>query len=346
MPVDARAGLTLGRFVALLSISTGCALLAMLAALCVGSSTSVGWPDGTLFAGTLGTRVERVLLAGIVGLALGMAGAAYQSVLRNELADPYLLGIASGASLCAYLWRLPSVAMALASFNSVFAVASQQTLTFAGAMGAAGLVLLLAGARGRVEPAKLVLTGVIVSTLCGALTLLIFTLVKSMPGSGYVQSVFVGELQTSLSRAQLWAAGGVVGVGSLVLLMRSPRLNVLALSDDEAQLLGLKPARERMITLAVASLVTAGGVSVSGPIGFVGLIAPHVARRLVGPDARVQLPAAGAGGVVLLVLADAMLRYLAGVRIVNTVVPIGVATALLGGPFFLMLLLRERRDAR
>jgi iron complex transport system permease protein len=204
-------------------------------------------------------------------------------------------------------------------------------------------VLAIAGARGRFEPATLVLTGVIVSTLCAAIMMLIFTLVKSLPGSGYFQSVLIGELQTSLRPSQVGSAAALVFGGLNVIGLRLPILNVVSLSSDEARSMGVNVPRERVVTLIAASLVTAAAVSVSGPIGFVGLIAPHVARRIAGVDLRLMMPVACIGGAMLLVVADAILRYLAGVRFVNTLIPISVATALIGGPFFLVLLFQKRK---
>lgn len=335
--------LTASRWLLCVLIATMLLVLVMLLSLMVGSTGEFGLPRGALAGDILRTRWDKVILAVLVGAGLAGAGCAYQAVLRNDLADPYLLGIASGAALTSYLWRLPVIAAYLATDIPFLAAMSQQGFAFAGAMGAALVVLLVAGARGRFEPTTLILTGVIVSTVCAALMMLVFTLVKSLPGSGYYQSVLIGELQTSLTTAQVMIAAVIVAGGLIVIGLRLPILNLITLSRDEARSLGVNVSRERAITLIAASLVTAAAVSVSGPIGFVGLIAPHVARRVVGVDLRLMMPIACVGGALLLVLADAVLRYLAGVRAVNTIIPIGVATALLGGPFFLLLLFQKRK---
>lgn len=330
------------RLLAIVGLALFLAVATIGLALCVGTQGGFSWPDRTV----LGLRADRVLLAAVVGLGLGAAGAAYQGVLRNDLADPYLLGVASGATLGAYIWRLPWLAGVMAAIGPEAALIGQPAFAFVGAFLAAALVLgISGGARARSDPATVVLVGVIVSTLCGALVLLIFTFTRALPGGGSLQSVMVGELQTSLSSAQFWTATAIVLAGFGLLVLRSPHLNIAALGDDEARTLGLRVARERLVMLSVASIVTAAAVSVSGPIGFVGLIAPHVARRTAGVDQRVALPVAGALGAVLLILADAVLRWLLGVGAINTIVPIGVATALLGAPFFLYLLLRHRRTA-
>ena len=337
--------LSRSRLAASVGIALAALAVAVLIGMCVGSSGGFGWPRGDFAREILTSRRDVVALAAIVGLGLGAAGAAYQSVLRNDLADPYLLGIASGAAAGAYAWRLPIVASVMASAGATVASASQQTFAFIGAIAAAATVLGLSGGRRRAEPSTVVLVGVIVSTLCGALVLLMFTFAKSMPGSGSVQSIMIGELQTSLTAAQFWTAATVVILGTLVLWWRSPQLNVITLGDDEARAMGLRTHRERVLMLAIASLVTAAAVSVSGPIGFVGLIAPHAARMAFGSDARLVVPISAIAGAVLLVAGDAVLRLLLSTRIVGTLIPIGVATALLGAPFFLMLLFRQQRRA-
>lgn len=334
------------RLLVTLLIAVAMLAAAVAVALCVGSSSGFNWPTGPLAKEILRSRREIASLAAIVGLGLGAAGAAYQSVLRNDLADPYLLGIASGAAVGAYAWRMPIVAAALAAAGDAAATAGQPLFAFAGAIAAALSVLAMAGGVGRrVDPARVVLVGVIVSSLCGAIVLVLFTFAKSMPGSGSVQSVMIGELQTSLSRQQVWTAATLIVLGTAALCWRAVQLNVVALSEDEARAMGLRTSRERLIVLAIASLVTAAAVAVSGPIGFVGLIAPHVARQFVGSDARLVMPMAAILGAVLLVLADALLRWLVGAGVVHTLIPIGVATALLGAPFFLALLVRAGRKA-
>lgn len=306
-------------------------------ALCVGSTVDFGWP-------TIAGRVELVTLAALTGLALGAAGACYQIILRNDLADPFLLGIASGAALTSYVWRLPAFAGAIAALGPVVATAGQQSFTFGGALVAAAIVLGVSGVRGRFDPATLVLVGVTLSTICGALILLLFTLVGSLPGSGSVQSLFIGAIRTSLTRAEMASSAALIFAGLAVMIARARRLNVAALSDDEARSLGLSPARERLIGLSAASLTTAAAVAIAGPVGFVGLIAPHVVRRTFGADARLVVPLSGVAGAILVVAADAVLRLLAGEPFLNKVIPLGVATALLGGPFFLVLIAGRDRE--
>lgn len=334
--------LTAGRLAAVVALALTAVAVAMLVAILVGS-TQIGWPDSQF---ALSQRFQQARLAALVGCALGAAGAAYQAVLRNDLADPYLLGVASGATLGAYLWRLPIVATLLSHLYADATTLGQPTLSFIGAFITAAVVLgVSGGARGRSDPATVVLVGVIVSTLCGALVMLVYTFARAMPGAGSIQSIMIGELQTSLSTSQIWTAAAIALAGVAFLIARSPHLNIANLSDDEARMLGLRVGRERLAILAAASLVTAAAVSVSGPIGFVGLIAPHAARRIVGVDQRVALPTAAAFGAALVIVADAVLRMMLGWRWINQQIPLGVATAILGAPFFLYLLLRHRRSA-
>jgi iron complex transport system permease protein len=313
-----------------------CAGVAYLAT-CVGSTGDFGWPA---HRAVLDERLTRVAQAMLVGAALAGAGVAYQAVLRNDLADPYLLGVASGASLGSYLWKLPAFAAIVASLHPALASVSQQVFAFGGGLTAAIVVLGVAGWRGRLEPTVLVLVGVILSTVVASVLLLIHTLVKTQPGSGYYQSVMIGEL-VALPPWHLSIAS-VVAIACMVeLFRRAGRLNLTRLEDDEAASLGLSVRRERWVVMLLASLLTATAVAVSGPIGFVGLICPHLARAIVGSDARRLMPASISAGACLLMLADAGSRYLAATGRLNQMLPVGVITSLAGGPFFLLLLLRK-----
>jgi len=306
----------------------------------VGSSGVIGWP---VDPGILDSRAQRVLLASLVGAALSAAGVAYQAVLRNHLADPYLLGVAAGASLGSYLWKFPLVTSFLITVGEPLASISKQSLGFLGAMLAAGVVFGVSAIRGRLQPTTLILTGVIVSSLVASVMLLLYTLAGTLPGSGSYQSVLVGELQSNLEPAQIWTTLAILVVTWLVLLSFAGKLNLSRLGDDESRSLGLRPNQTRWIVMTSATLMTAAAVAISGPIGFVGLICPHLGRVIVGTDSRRLLPVATAIGAGLLVLADAMSRYAAAVDWVNTILPIGVITSLLGGPFFLVLLIRSNQ---
>ena len=307
------------------------------ACLTVGS-TGVGWPSLMLAE----LRLGPVLLASLVGAALASAGAVYQAVLRNPLADPYLLGASSGATLGTFLWALP-----LAGAAPLVGTLSQQAFAWAGAVLAVAAVLGVAQRRGRLEPVTLLLVGVIVNAINGSLFLLLFhlNLRRDMTESnGGAFRLLVGGLQTSLTTAQVTAAAASIGAGWLALLWASGQLNVAGLGEAEAQALGVRVHRLRWLGMTVASLVTASAVSVSGPIGFVGLVCPHLARLLVGSDQRKLLPLSTALGAGLLAVADTASRGLIPGRLLGTQLPVGVLTGLLGGPFFLLLLWQTRRD--
>jgi iron complex transport system permease protein len=219
--------------------------------------------------------------------------------------------------------------------------ASQQAFAFVGAVLAVGIVLLLSTRRGRLEPVTLLLVGVIINALAGSIFLLIYNLIGTLPSSEGALSMIVGGIQTSLLPSQITAAVIIIGLGSVALLAISGELNVAGFSDTEAEALGVRIQRLRWTALVVASLVTASAVAISGPIGFIGLVCPHLARLFVGSDQRKLLPVATALGAALLAAADATSRRLAGEGF--TLLPVGVLTSLLGGPFFLLLLIQSRR---
>lgn len=322
-----------------LTLAASAAIWAVLAGAClmVGSTGSIGIPTRE----QVGFRLELVLMASLVGAALGSAGVVYQAILQNPLADPYLLGVSSGASLGAYLWRFPSIGAVVSGFIGLGL--SQQAFAFVGAIIAVAVVFSLAGARGRLEPLTLLLVGVIVNAVNASIYLLLNAIFRDLPGGGGPLLFLVGGIQTSLEPAQQIAATVAIGIGWIFLLSISGQLNVAVLSESEAISLGVRIHRLRWIGLIVASLISASAVAISGPIGFVGLVCPHLARLFVGRDQRKLLPISTALGAGLLALADAISRKLAGQSAVNTQLPVGVLMGLLGGPFFLLLLWQSRR---
>ncbi len=322
------------------TLAASLAIWAALAGVCLlAGSTAFHWPTWE----DVRYRGELIVLASIIGAALSSAGVVYQAILRNPLADPYLLGVSSGASLAAYLWRFPFVGSMLAAVvGAGSAAATQQAFAFAGAVAAVAVVFLLATRRGRLEPLTLLLVGVIVNAICGSIFLLINSISRDLTAqSGGAFTFLVGGIQTNLTIQQEISAGVCIAIGWLVLVYLAGQLNVATLSEAEAEALGVRIRRLRWIAMIVASLVTASAVAISGPIGFVGLVCPHLARLLVGSDVRRVLPVATALGAGLLALADAASRYLIGTA--QTLLPVGVLTGLLGGPFFLLLLWQSRR---
>jgi iron complex transport system permease protein len=289
-------------------------------------------------------RIEPVLIASLAGAALAAAGVVYQAILRNPLADPYLLGVSSGAMLAAFLWRLPL----FFATAPLLAAIGQQGFAFAGAIVAVAVVLLLGTRRGRLDPVTVLLVGVIVNAINGSIFLLLYyRYPASTAGSGGgAMSFLVGGIQTNLTSRQEITAAICCAVPWICVLAISGQLNAATLGDAEAQALGIRLHRLRWISLALASIITAAAVAITGPIGFIGLIAPHMARLLLGTDQRKLLPAATALGACLLALADAASRMLDADWFINMFLPVGVLTALLGGPFFLLLLWQQRGATR
>lgn len=284
-----------------------------------------------------GARLPRVLLGALVGGALGLGGAGLQALLHNPLACPHILGISGGAALLGILAMItvPMPFVAALGLTGEVAYAFVPLAAFVGALGTAALVRGVAAGSGRVTPHTLLLTGVVFNSFAAALITFINSLSDFYRSHGILAWV-VGTLVVR-GDAWTWAAAGTLVVG-LVLLAASARdLNALALGEEGAVSLGVDVGRaRRRVYLAVAVLV-AGAVPVSGMIGFVGLIVPHAVRLIVGSDQRRVLPASLWGGAIFLVLADTAARTVLGAN----ELPVGVVTALCGGPFFLFLLRRQ-----
>jgi iron complex transport system permease protein len=271
-------------------------------------------------------RVPRVLTSMVVGTALAVAGATFQGLLRNPLADPYVLGTASGAALGAAIAVLLPVRFVILGFGLL------QGLAFLGALASIYTVYRLSRIGGLSPLTSLLLTGYAVGSLLAA------GLAMAMYLSGaalrQIFSYLLGGFDTA-SWPQLAGTLPLVVVGSALILLRARSLNGLLLGEDAAAHLGIDVGRERAILLALASLITAAAVAVSGLIGFVGLVVPHVVRLIVGPNARLVLPLSALGGAVLLAFADIVARAAGDI-------PVGIVTALVGAPFFILLLRRAR----
>jgi iron complex transport system permease protein len=277
-------------------------------------------------------RMPRMVLGGLVGAMLAVAGASYQGVFSNPLADPYLLGIASGAGLGAtlvivegpLLGQLPADALPVAAFvGAVVAVAATFALGRARAVGRSAASMLLAG--------------VAVAAFFTAVQT--FLLQQSSPGDlTVVYSWILGGLSTA-GWGQVVMVLPYIGVAVVVLVGARRLLDVLAVGDEEATSLGVRAERVRLVVIVAATLGTAAAVSVSGLIGFVGIIVPHTIRLLAGPSYRRILPLSVLFGAGFLILADLIARTI----ISPGEVPLGVVTAFLGAPFFLVVLRQARR---
>jgi iron complex transport system permease protein len=269
-------------------------------------------------------RLPRVLTAMVVGGGLAVAGAAFQGLLRNPLADPYVLGTASGAALGAAIAVLIPVRALILQFGLLHALA------FLGALGAVTVVYRLSRVGASAPMTSLLLTGYAVGSLLAAG--LAMAMYLSGTGLRQIFSYLLGGFDAS-SWIRLGVAAPLIGLASLAILLRARSLNGMLLGEEAAAHLGVDVRRERAILLALASLATAASVAISGLIGFVGLVAPHVVRLLVGPNARLVLPLAALLGASLMVGADLVARLLGEI-------PVGVVTAVIGAPFFLALLRR------
>ncbi len=285
----------------------------------------------------LDMRLSRVCLSWLVGAALGLSGCVFQGLLRNPLADPFTLGVSAGAAFGASL----AIFLGLAGrrliegsglFSGLDALPPAGML---GALAALTAVILLARAGGRLKRETLVLGGIVVATFLSAL----ISLIKSLDEESVAGIVFwiMGSFQgRGWAHVLVFVPYFLLGLAPVLLLARE--LDLLSLGETQARQLGVNVSRVRLILLVAASLLAGAAVSVSGVIGFVGLMVPHLMRLILGAEHRPLLPACGLAGGMLLLWADVLARTIPphGAEL-----PVGVVTALLGGPFFCLLLRRR-----
>jgi iron complex transport system permease protein len=289
-------------------------------------------------------RLTRVGSAAIAGAALGLAGVLLQGLLRNALADPFILGISSGSTVGVMIWIVFGQALLHAFAGQPWLqdiLANGQSIpALAGAAVATWLVFLLGRRRsGILDPMTLLLSGVVISAIGGALIMLLNNLVPYGARADILSYMF-GYISEGTSHTLLTVAALTLGLAWAGALRLGGAMNVAALSDAEAQSLGVKLGSLRFLSFALAALATASSITVAGPIGFVGLICPHVCRGIFGPDHRQLLITSPLLGAIFLMLSDTFVRS-TGVWF-NGELPVGVITALCGGPFFLYLLTRRR----
>ncbi len=308
--------------VALAAVVLACSLVGQM-------GLSMPWEASDLWA----LRLLRVTTAAIVGAALAVAGAALQSLLRNPLADPYVLGISSGAGVGVL------VAMSLTAQGTMWL--GLPAMAAVGALVTVVVVYLIAQRRGRLDPYSLLLTGVIVNAFNGAVMLLIYLYANPYVIADYI-SWAMGAIPETHPRGLLVAVVGLTLAGWVTLAMYGQAFNVLSLGDDVAASSGVNIHGLRSVTFGVTAALTAASVALAGPIGFVGLIIPHVCRAIVGSDHRRLLVLSGFVGAILLAGADTFCRCT--VLQFGRELPVGVITACCGGPFFLVLLRRRFRE--
>ena len=277
----------------------------------------------------IGVRLPRILTAALVGAGLAISGVIYQGILLNPLADPYTLGISSGAAFGASLALLANI--------TLFGHFSTPAFAFAGAILTLVAVMRLSTFNGQISAQTLILSGVIVGAILSAG----ISFLKYLADEQVAIIIFwlMGSFASST-----WQGVTLVGValvaGTAITLFYSRDLNIMSLGRRSSDSLGVETAKVRKILLLTASFMTAVCVAVTGIIGFIGLIVPHLMRYLVGPDNRKLLPASALAGAILLLLADTLTRAVLPVE-----VPIGVLTALIGGPFF-CIIFRQKQKGR
>ena len=297
--------------------------------------SGIGIPDLQSPSGSaiLSLRLSRLLMGMMTGAALSASGVVFQALLRNPLAEPYVLGVSGGAGLGATLIILAG--------SGVLATLSLPVVAFVSAV----LTLMVdygiasQGSSGQPSVYSLILSGVIVSSICSSVIMFLVS-TASVEGMHNVIWWMLGSLQPVTAGQQLLSAALILG-GLAGIWLLSPRLNALALGREMAHYQGLHADFVIVVGLLFATLLAATAVSLSGMIGFVGLIVPHVMRAMFGPDHRKLVPLAALGGGTFLVLCDAVARTL----LAPIEIPVGVVTALAGGPFFLIILQRRMKQA-
>ena len=296
----------------------------------LGQSSAISTDYGMI---VVDIRLPRILLAIVVGASLSVAGASFQALLRNPLADPYVLGISSGAAVGAILALMLENQLSL---SPEFAGLSTPLGAFLGAAITIGAVYLLGRREGQIDSTTLLLGGVITASFLSAI---ITFLMSTLAGANLRGAPFwlMGSLSTLPPRALLY----IVGIGFLVaagaIYTTASDLNLLLAGEREAMHLGVDVPRVRIVVYLAASILTGLAVSVSGSIGYVGLLVPHAMRLLFGSDHRVLLPTSALGGAIVLVIADTLARTV----VAPSEISVGAVTALVGAPFFIYLLRRR-----
>jgi len=293
-------------------------------------SRITGVPHGlpaTVDTVVLNVRGPRIVAAILVGAALAAAGAAYQGLFRNPLVSPDILGVSTGAALGA----VTGIYLSLG-------VVAIQSLAFVVGLGAVAVVYTAAAALRRHDPILiLVLAGIVIGTLFGSVVSLLKYLADPYNQLPAITFWLLGSL-ASVTISDVRAVAPTVALGLVPLVLLRWRMNVMTLGEDEARALGVDTRRLRLVVIAAATLMTAGVVSISGVVGWIGLLVPHLARFLVGPDFRRLLPASILLGAGYLLGVDTLARTIARIEI-----PLGVLTAFIGAPFFIWVLAASRR---
>jgi len=273
-------------------------------------------------------RLPRIILACLVGAALACSGVVFQALLRNPLADPYILGISSGAGLGAIIAVVSGFSWTLWGRSPIAVFA------FFGALTTVWLVWFIGRLTGKSNVTGLLLAGVVVNAFFSSLIMFLTSVAKS---SQIHSTIFwlMGNM-TEEDFFVLWIGAGCVVAGVIALFYISPQLNAISFGDEDAHTMGVNTFRAQAVAFAIAAAITAVAVSLSGLVGFVGLIVPHGVRLVFGSDHRQLLPLSAIVGSAFLVVADTLARVI----VAPAQLPVGVITAIAGGPFFLVLLIK------
>lgn len=272
-------------------------------------------------------RLARVIVAALIGATLAVSGVTFQTLLRNPLADPFILGVSGGAACGAAI----ATAAGLARLPGIVPL-----VAFVGACGATAAVFLLARRRGRTDTTRLLLSGLVLNAFFSALILIAFSLSPQSDLTAALRWMMGTLAAATWSDAALLAV--LLAAAMAVLVFAGNDIRMLAFGEDDARARGVDVERVKLLGFAVASIITGAAVAVSGIIGFVGLLVPHVVRLIWQRDFRFLLPLCAIAGATLLVAADLVSR----IAIAPAELPVGAFTALLGVPFFLSLLRSER----
>jgi len=285
-------------------------------------------PDYEIF---MHIRLPRIFLACIVGAALACSGVIFQVLLRNPLADPYILGISSGAGLGTIIAVISGFSWTLWGHSPIAVFA------FIGAIATIWLVWFIGRLTGKSSVTGLLLAGVVVNAFFSAVIMFLTSIAKSQQ---IYATIFwlMGNIAEE-SPFLLWTAAGITIAGIVALFYISPQLNALSFGADDARSMGINTSGTQLIAFAVAALITSIAVCLSGLIGFVGLVVPHGVRLVFGPDHRRLLLLSAITGAIFLTVADTLARTI----VAPAQLPVGVVTAIVGGPFFLFLLIRYSR---
>ncbi len=282
----------------------------------------------------IGIRLPRILSALIIGAALSASGTIFQGVFKNPMADPFVLGVSAGASVGA------GVAILWGAGISFFGFPLVPIIAFISALATIFFVYNISRVGSRVPVMSLLLTGIAVSIFLSA----VFQTMQFLTTDHKLSQLVNWQIGTitNIGWTNWWASLPFIITGTVLSYFYARDLNMISLGEDTAQHLGVNTERTKKILLALASMMTAAAVSISGLIGFVGLMIPHITRLLVGPDHRLLIPASVIVGSIYLILCDDLARVISG----QTELPVGIITALAGGPFLIFLLRRSKQQYR